>query len=157
MLILANAALTISATTFYGFSHHRWETGIASMRDEINACRTTKVYALSSLSLLDQSDSLLRTVGTKESMVLTYRQAAASAGVPVEVLPIKPPVRNIASGCPTLLWIEHRYIAPQDLAALVRAANLRSATGRMQVRVLEDGPGWALLALTPVPAARGEL
>jgi len=148
MCALVSGGLTVA----YGLSNRRWETNVPLIQAERARCPTTRVVGLDPLSFMDPHSAQRNWIGLREAVPLAYRMIGDRYGFPVVTAERGTPVTMLDADCPTLVWVEHRYVAPiQGPVELMRTAGLRSPTGRAEYRVLQAEPSRILLWARAAP------
>lgn len=139
---LLSAGLSVG----YGLSNPRWETNVPLIQAERARCSKTRVVGLDPLSFMDPHSAQRNWIGLREAVPLAYQMIAARHGFAVTTVERQKPPTTLRTDCPTLVWVEHRYVAPvQGPIELIRTAGLRSPTGRVAYRVLSAEPSRILI------------
>lgn len=140
----------VGITTTYGLINKRWESSAQTIVSAVRSCPTSKVVALSSLSFVDPSGPIARSVGTREAFSVAYALVAAKYKFPVTIAYRGRPSTSLTFTCPTLLWVEHAYLAPDNVGQLLAMSGLHSPTGHAAIRRLRWSPERRLLAIMPI-------
>lgn len=143
------AVVATVASLAYGLTNDRWETYVATIKRAKADCARTRVVALNPLSFVRPQSPILRSVGSIEAVDLSYRLVARAEGFRVATAYRGQPTLLTDGPCPVLVWVEHRYVARVDDAALVRAAGLVSPTGRFSVTRVQASRERILLSVRP--------
>ena len=148
-------AITVTvATSVYGLVNKRWETSVPVIKAAIARCRGTEVVAVNPLSFKASNDPLITSIGTRPAMSLAYELVARKNGFPVSVAYQGEPRRVLRRPCPTLVWLEHRYIANVSDSDLIQTSGLFSPTAQISSRRLVVSPERLVLEVVESPRHR---
>lgn len=150
--IALNALMLATGTLVYASAwNRRWETNVDRILALRAECPASAVVALNMSSFLPADAPLLQTDGLKQSMDLTYRAIADHYRFPVEVAGFGSRHGRPGTSCPTILWVEHKYLA--DAAAPAALAAKAGFAGPLRIEAIQNDQARALFLIRATPAS----
>jgi len=146
---LVNAAITATVSAFPELHNQRWYDTARRIRTQIDACPTTRVYALAP----DLEIPYRASPGQLEVHEWGYRLVARYFRFPVELIQKSDTAAPLVSReCPTLFWAEHMGRLDMNQLRDAPFARALPGSGLVGATLYRDDTGF-ILTLPPRPDA----